>query len=608
MVGARCSLFRSPLAVSRGGRGGHRHTMPRKLRGTVRASARGAVPLSLPLMLLLLSIPPAPATSSEGRLDVKLRRVDGSRSSCAVLHPPRTTAMGAREASDEEEAGSIDSSELAGRIRAWREEYGDAKGWIAGVLKRVRKRAKHAQKLRDGKSFVAMAGEDDVEDAAFGAYVDGIDQLRQQVEAADDEGKGGNTWRVRLAGFSAKDRFKYRVHFVGYSRDGESARKVYERLETSVRRFGRADSITFWDRERVLKHHDLDHAYASSRDGGEAKTAAGRVRAGIRRTYERDPENGAWAWKPAIILAELERAKPGDFVVYADTSHLFQEGVKHSFVPICDWLTVGMTGVHGEAGLRAGGMAGGTRLRVRNNSPPSRKWFWGGACDMCQALVRGGMCHVEHPPNPAPDGGWDPTPADELARGTPESRLEGCCNRAYAAPRLQSAFSVWQKNPRTMEFVRLWRDLALAESHPLGDDDGLFTALATTVNLAVPYARYDKPYTGPINNDAKDPNLLFQPFTEGKHLPWLTPEDGYPECEAGKAEPDTSSALDVWTECCPDHYEHCMPEAWDVAAKDYEKRTKACLEQRHPHNRCGGSAGAEAGQDAPEATSAQVEE
>ena len=51
--------------------------------------------------------------------------------------------------------------------------------------------------------------------------------------------------------------------------------------------------------------------------------------------------NAAWAWKPAVIHAALQRAKPGDFVVYLDSSRFFPRGVTHSFVPLCDWLTVG---------------------------------------------------------------------------------------------------------------------------------------------------------------------------------------------------------------------------------------------------------------------------
>ena len=136
---------------------------------------------------------------------------------------------------------------------------------------------------------------------------------------------------------------------------GESARKLYERLETSVKTFGQADSITFWTKDQVLTHHEKQQQGG----GGVAPTPGGAM----HTLYEQDPDNGHWGWKPAIILAALQRAKYGDFVVYADASQLFGEGVKHSFVPLCDWLTVAMTGAHGEEGLRVGGMAAGMRLR-----------------------------------------------------------------------------------------------------------------------------------------------------------------------------------------------------------------------------------------------------
>ena len=107
-------------------------------------------------------------------------------------------------------------------------------------------------------------------------------------------------------------------------------------------------------------------------------------------------------------------------------------------------------------------------------------------------------------------------------------------------------------------------------------------------------------HAGPINNDAKDPNLLFRAFAEGNPLPWLTPEDGYPECEAAAAAAasdggggggEGGGGLDVWTECCSDHYAHCMPAARDTAAADYEKKTKACLTERHPHHTCAAAGG-----------------
>jgi len=107
---------------------------------------------------------------------------------------------------------------------------------------------------------------------------------------------------------------------------------------------------------------------------------------------------------------------------------------------------VAMTGAHGKQALKAGGMAPGSRLRVRNNSPPSRRWYWDSACDMCRTLVEGGMC---------------PEEARAGAGGEGED-IAGCCARAYVAPHVHSAFSVWQKSPRSVAFLELWRDLILA--------------------------------------------------------------------------------------------------------------------------------------------------
>ena len=122
-----------------------------------------------------------------------------------------------------------------------------------------------------------------------------------------------------------------------------------------MKRHGQADAIEFFDKERILTHHEQRERRGDADDEQRRAAAAATAadsKGAMRRAFEQDPDNGRWGWKPAVILAALERAKPGDFVVYTDTSQFFTEGVKHSFVPLCDWLTAAMVGAHGDDALK----------------------------------------------------------------------------------------------------------------------------------------------------------------------------------------------------------------------------------------------------------------
>ena len=75
------------------------------------------------------------------------------------------------------------------------------------------------------------------------------------------------------------------------------------------------------------------------------------------------------------------------------------------------------------------------------------------------------------------------SPTHQLPRQpSDDGGIEACCAAAYKAPHVQASFSVWQKSPRSVGFVRLWRDLTLemrrVEAGNLGDQTVL-TALAT---------------------------------------------------------------------------------------------------------------------------------
>jgi hypothetical protein len=64
-------------------------------------------------------------------------------------------------------------------------------------------------------------------------------------QVAAEPGSAGERWQKRYSGFSAKKRFGYKINFVGYA-EGESFRKIYARVETSVKRFGQADGVELW--------------------------------------------------------------------------------------------------------------------------------------------------------------------------------------------------------------------------------------------------------------------------------------------------------------------------------------------------------------------------
>ena len=222
------------------------------------------------LLLLLLPLEASAARSSAPPRFISLPgpgALDGLTPAESTCKVPISPAGGAAAAA---------TAAFAERVNAWRREYGDAAAWTAAVLKRVKKREKHASQ---GRAFEPVAREDDAEDAAFGAYLSGIDLLKQQVEAE------GNQWHERLHHFSAKSRFEYKIAFVGYG-EGESFRKLYARLESTVKSFGKADGVEFWDKRKLLRH------------GGVNATA-------LARLFEADPKNGAWQGRLSLVTLVL---------------------------------------------------------------------------------------------------------------------------------------------------------------------------------------------------------------------------------------------------------------------------------------------------------------
>ena len=96
-----------------------------------------------------------------------------------------------------------ESESFSQRIREFREDYSDAAKWTAGVLKRVRKRQKHAELLRQHKGFTPVKGEGDLEDAAFGTYINQLNLLHEQVKAQAPNKDGMtrlNEWETQLKG------------------------------------------------------------------------------------------------------------------------------------------------------------------------------------------------------------------------------------------------------------------------------------------------------------------------------------------------------------------------------------------------------------------------
>ena len=73
-------------------------------------------------------------------------------------------------------------------------------------------------------------------------------------------------------------------------------------------------------------------------------------------------------------------------------------------------------------------------------------------------------------------------------------------------------------------------------------------------------------------------------------MPFLRPEDPYPECVAGAANEagGGESGVDVWTECCTDHYRGaCAFSDAAVRALGGDFSTiEQCLRKRAPHNAC----------------------
>lgn len=134
-----------------------------------------------------------------------------------------------------------------------------------------------------------------------------------------------------------------------------------------------------------------------------------------------------------------------------------------------------------EAAQRLGtfGMVPGMRLPLRNRSP----LFYNGSnahadhhnlmrrCDLCDVVWHLGLC----------------APLNE-----------SCCDTYFHSPHVQAAYSVWQKNPMTTHFLRVWaaavQDPIVLARSKWGDQSVLsllVTWYSRHVGLRIPYVHVD---------------------------------------------------------------------------------------------------------------------
>jgi hypothetical protein len=115
---------------------------------------------------------------------------------------------------------------------------------------------------------------------------------------------------------------------------------------------------------------------------------------------------GFYAWKPLIILAQLERVRDGDWVVYSDIGRAMPYAIYHRIDPLRIWALASN-----------GGLFPGVYIP---DCGPNRRWT------KRDCFVRMG------------------------------------CDSAYFwdQPQLQASFSLWQKNAASVAFVRQWLQFA----------------------------------------------------------------------------------------------------------------------------------------------------
>ena len=342
----------------------------------------------------------------------------------------------------------------------------------------------------------------------------------------------------------------YSIGLVTYA-EGRIYRRSQRALEANAVAKGSVDRVFSWDAARL--------------------NATPWARAHLHKARRRYGRAARWVWKPHLILEALEHMREGDFVAYVDSSrHYVNEFVrgKHSVTTHLSGLTNFLCddARRRDLGLRTFGMVPGMRLPLRNRSP----LFYNGSnthtdhhnlmrrCDLCDVVWHLGLC----------------APLDEA-----------CCDVYLHSPHVQAAYSVWQKRPMTLHFLRVWRaaleDPLVLERSKWGDQSVLsllVTWYSIHVGLRIPYVRVD-PRTVEVprwacgaagfeerpgdartrctaekaeaqrisyaNRALKRPDALFGRFegrVRGRRPLFLAQQEGYPECReaAGAASGDAA--------------------------------------------------------------------
>jgi hypothetical protein len=295
--------------------------------------------------------------------------------------------------------------------------------------------------------------------------------------------------------FSTVKLRNYSIQFVSYA-DGKPYTSTQRLQIKSAPTVGGADLVTTWSR-----------ALLEETEWGK------RV---LPRFYRHFPLSARYVWKPYVILDALERMRDDDFVIYADASKYHRKGFAHSFVPLTNYLSANVCGALDPRGPRFG-FVPGMRLKFRNR----RDYFWPRRCELCEQLALMGLC---------------PGPKDDA-----------CCESYWRAPHTQASFSIWQKNPLALHFLRTWladcEDLRVLNRSLAGDQcvaTLLVSAWSRARGLRVPWLYNRRSGNG---RPLKDPNLLFGAYGGADQLagrrsglPYLLDTDPYPECARGVAD------------------------------------------------------------------------
>ena len=221
---------------------------------------------------------------------------------------------------------------------------------------------------------------------------------------------------------------EYKVVLVTYA-DGEPFSTSQRLLSATARPIGGIDEVIRWSKSELN----------ATAWGQRHLAGAMRANAGGGCT--------TCSWKPFLILNALEALRPGDFVVYADSSRYFHKGFERSVLPLTNALHSDAAGTL-RPPLGALGMVPGLRMRQRNNArinwrtKKSTRPYSDSKmrrCDLCGLLVRMGLCAPDA--NASRSGGGD---------------LEACCDLYLHAPHVQNSYSVWQRSETSLAFVRQW--------------------------------------------------------------------------------------------------------------------------------------------------------